>query len=301
MKDRKEFKGLVVAMVTPFHPDGSVNLEQEKVLVKHFVDKGVAGILVSGGTGEFTMMNLEERKQVIQTAVEAAKDTDVYIMAGITCNSTKDTVELAKFSGEAGADFVLALPPFAVPVTKEAMMEYFEAIKANTSCGLILYHFPGETNITFSPEEIVEMGNKGIICGVKNTTGMEHTMELILENKRHGSLKLSNGFDSLAFSALACGADALINAGSNMTPAQYVKIISLMQEGRYEEARKIYEAILPLLLFQEQNGNTEPGLCKYVLKLQGIDVGTPRKPIPDVSEASKETAKKLLELAESVL
>ena len=250
--------------------------------------------------GEFTMMNVEERKQVIKTAVDAAKDSDVFILAGITCNSTNDTVELARYSGEVGAEYVLALPPHAVPITKEAMMDYFKAIKANTTSGLVLYHFPGETNITFSPEEIVEMGRSGLICAVKNTAGMEHTQELILANGHNPDLKITNGFDSLAFAAMACGADALINAGSNMTPGQYVKMMDLIKEGNYEEARRIYEAILPLLLVQEQNGNTEPGLCKYVLSLQGFDVGTPRKPIPEVSEESKETAKKLLALAESI-
>ena len=112
----KELKGIVVAMVTPFKEDGSLNLEAEKKLVQYFIDKGVGGILVSGGTGEFTMMNVEERKQVIKTAVEVAKDTPVSIMAGITCNNTRDTVELAKFSGEVGADYVLVQPPHAIPV-----------------------------------------------------------------------------------------------------------------------------------------------------------------------------------------
>ena len=218
----KEFKGVVVAMVTPFHEDGSVNEEMVRMLTRHFIDQGVHGILVSGGTGEFTMMDIYERKKVISAAVETAKDTEVFIVAGITCNTTKDTVELAKYSGEIGADYVLALPPFAIPVTKEAMLEHFRAIKENTTAGLILYHFPGETGIEFSPEEIVSWGREGLFVAVKNTTGMEHTMELILENAHNPNLKISNGFDSLALSALASGADALINAGSNITPRQYL-------------------------------------------------------------------------------
>jgi dihydrodipicolinate synthase/N-acetylneuraminate lyase len=297
----KKFVGLTVAMVTPFNEDGTVNYEEEKKLIKHFIDKGVHGILVSGGTGEFTMMNLEERKQVIATAVDAAKGSNVYIMAGITANSTRDTVELGKFSGECGADFVLIQPPHAVPVTREAMVEYFETVKANTSCGMILYHFPAETGVEFSPEEIIEMGRKGIFVGVKNTAGMEHTTELIFGNEHNPDLLISNGFDSLAMSALVCGADALINAGSNMVPAQYVRLYELIKENKIEEARELYATILPLLLFQEQNGNTEPSLCKYVLSLQGFSPGEARKPIPSVTEESKAKAKKLLALAESIV
>lgn len=297
----KELKGIVVAMVTPFHEDGSLNLEAEKKLVQYFIDAGVGGILVSGGTGEFTMMNVEERKQVIKTAVEVAKDTPVSIMAGITCNSTRDTVELAKFSGEVGADYVLIQPPHAIPVTPEATMEYFETVKANTTCGMVLYHFPAETGVTFSPEEIVEMGRKGLFCAIKNTAGMEHTMELLLANGHNPDLLISNGFDSLALSALACGCDFLINAGSNITPVQYVRIFDLMKAGKYDEARAIYESILPILLFQEQNGNTEPGMGKFILRLKGFEAGTPRKPVGDVTPEDQETAKKLLALAESIV
>jgi len=297
----KEFKGICVAMVTPFNKGGSINYEQEAKLVKHLISKGIHGILVSGGTGEYTMMSLEERKKVITTAIEASQGSDVYIVAGITCNNTKETVELGRFAGEAGADFVLALPPFAVHVSNEAVMEYFNEIKRNTSADLILYHFPGETNITFSPESIVEMNQNGLISAVKNTTGMDHTMELIIMNKHNPGLKIANGFDSNALSALACGCDALLNSGSNMTPAQYVKMYELIQENNLAEARRIYKAIMPLLMFQEQNGNTESGLCKYVLGLQGIDCGIPRKPIPEISQESKEIAAKLLVQAESVL
>lgn len=296
----KKFKDLVVAMVTPFHPDGSVNVEMEKKLVQHFIDSGVAGILVSGGTGEFPFMNLEERKTVIKTAAEVAKDTPVFILAGITCNTTSETVELAKYSGEVGADYVLVQPPHAAPVSHDGMVNYFKEIRDNTTCGLVLYHFPVETGITIDAEEIVEWGHEGLFKAVKNTASMEHTMELLLLND-NPDLSVSNGFDALAFSALACGCDSLINAGSNMTPKQYAEIVRLMKAGEYDKAMKIYRAILPLLLFQEQSGNTEPGLCKYVLKLQGYDCGTPRKPVEDISEESKVKAQELLKLAESVL
>ena len=297
----KELKGIVVAMVTPFKEDGSLNLDAEKKLVRHFIDAGVGGLLVSGGTGEFTMMNVEERKQVIKTAVDEARDSDVSIMAGITCNNTKDTVELAAYSSEVGADYVLVQPPHAIPVRKEDMIAYFEEIKANTKCGMVLYHFPAETGVTFSPEEIVEMGRKGLFCAVKNTASMEHTQELILANAHDPSLKICNGFDSLALASMACGADYMINAGSNMAPVQYAKIIELVQEGKLEEAKKIYEAILPLMLYQEQEGNTEPGMGKFILREKGFEVGTPRKPVADIAPECQKVARELLKKAESVL
>ena len=160
------------------------------------------------------------------------------------------------------------------------MMDYFKAIKANTTSGLVLYHFPGETNITFSPEEIVEMGRSGLICAVKNTAGMEHTQELILANGHNPDLKITNGFDSLAFAAMACGADALINAGSNMTPGQYVKMMDLIKEGNYEEARRIYEAILPLLLSRNRMEIQNRGSANTCCPCRDLMSGPPGSRFP---------------------
>ncbi len=297
----KKFQGLVVAMVTPFHADGSVNYDMERKLLRHFVSQGVSGILVSGGTGEFPTLSLDERKEIISVAAEELKDTDVFVLAGITCSATRDTVALAAHCGNVGADYLLVQPPHGFPVSREGMMAYFREIKANTSSGLVLYHFPAETGVTFSPEDIIEMGREGLFDAVKNTASMEHTMELLLLNEHNDSLSISNGFDSLALSALACGADSLINAGSNMTPAQYVAIMNYMKQGNLAKALEIYEAILPLLLYQEQDGNTEPGLCKYVLSLQGFDCGVPRKPMTDIPAEAKEKVKELLAKAEAVV
>jgi len=288
----KEFKGVVVAMVTPFKEDGSVNYEQEEKLVRHFIKQGVNGILVSGGTGEYSTLSIEERKKVIACATEIIKDTEVFSIAGISCNATKDTVELAKYSGEVGADYVLALPPYAIPVSKTGMVDYFKEIKNSTNARLILYHFPGETNVELSAEEIVEMGREGIFDAVKDTASMEHTMELIVANGHKKNLKISNGFDSLVLASLASGADAIITAGANMVPNQFVKIYKLIKENNVAAAAAIYEEIMPLLNLQEKDGNTEVAICKYCLKLQGIDVGIPRKPVTDISNEAKEAVKK---------
>ncbi|MCC8024185.1 MAG: dihydrodipicolinate synthase family protein [Clostridium sp.] len=195
----------------------------------------------------------------------------------------------------------MALPPYAIPVTKEAMTDYFREIKANTSAGLMLYHFPGETNVELSPEEIVKMGREGIIDAVKNTTGMEHTMELIVENGHDQRLRISNGFDSLMLAALSCGTDAIITSGANMVPQQFVKIYNYIKNNDLHSARAVYNEIMPLLNLQEAEGSTEPGVCKYCLKLQGIDAGVPRKPVTDISEEAKEAVKTLLKKAEAVL
>ena len=283
----KEFKGVVAAMVTPFNEDGSINLTQEKNLVNYFIEKGIHGILVSGGTGEASLMNLNERKQAIKTASDILKDTELFCVAGVSCASTSDSIELAKYSSDAGVDYILVQPPHGYPVTKEGILSYFKEIKENIECGMILYHFPDETGVEFSPEEIVEMSRSGLFQAIKNTTSMEHTMELILENGHNSSTKIVNGFDSLVLASLSCGSDGILTSGVNMVPAQFVEIYNLIQKNNLQQAAQIYEAILPLLNLQEIEGNTEPGICKYCLKLLGVDAGIPRKPIEPISESAK--------------
>lgn len=295
----KEFKGIIAAMVTPFNEDGSVNYEKEKNVINHFISKGIHGILASGGTGEASLMNITERKQVIKTACDMLADTDLFCIAGVSCSSTKETVELAEYASKSGADYILIQPPHGYPVTKAGMIEYFEEIKKNIDCGMVLYHFPAETGVEFSAEQIAEWGHAGLFQAVKNTTSMEHTMELILENGHSQKTKIVNGFDSLALASMASGSDGIITSGVNMVPGQFVEIYNLLQNNELKKAAELYEKIMPLLNLQEIEGNSEPGICKYCMSLQGIDAGIPRRPIEPVSEDAKKKVQEALKLAEA--
>lgn len=290
----KKLEGIVAAMVTPMFADGSINFEETAKLVKHLFNQGLHGLLIGGGTGEYSMMSMDERKDLISCALDAAKGYDGYIIAGTSCHGTHNTVELSKFAGDAGADFVLVLPPYYMPTTKHGTLDYFKEVSQNTNAGLVIYHYPVGTNVNLTPAELVELGKEPNIAGVKNTYVMEHTMQLIVENAHADNFKVTTGLDTLILSTLACGGDGTITIGGNIFPAQFVQIYNLIKANDLDAARKIYEKIMPVLNQQLTAENPYPGPVKYCLELQGIPVGSPRKPVVTVDDEMKVRLKKLM-------
>ena len=290
----KKLEGIVAAMVTPMFAGGRINFEETGKLVKHLFKKGLHGILVGGGTGEYNMMSMEERKELISCALEAAKGFDGYIIAGACCHGTHNTVELAKFAGDAGADFVLVLPPYYMPTTKQATLDYFKEVSQNTRAGLVIYHYPFGTNVELTPSELIGLGKEPNIAGVKNTHNMEHTMKMIVENAHSEKFKITTGLDTLILSTLACGGDGSITIAGNIFPAQFVQIYNHIKANDLRSAREIYEKIMPVLNLQLTPENPYPGPVKYCLELQGIPVGVPRKPVVTVDNDMKVKLKELM-------
>jgi 4-hydroxy-tetrahydrodipicolinate synthase len=283
----KRFEGMSAAMATPMKPDESLDFEATRVLVKHLIDKGLDGVLVGGSTGEYNLMSMEERKELIVHSVEAAKGTDGYVIAGASCHRTQDTIELAKFAGEAGADFVLVLPPYYLPTTTQGVYDYFKAVSESTKAGLIIYHYPAAVNVLLEPEFLVKLGRLDNIVGIKNTADMEHTAKLIALNEHYEGFKIVNGYENLFFPTIACGGDGAMGIIQNLIPAQMAEMYRLTKENDFAAAAKINEKMIPLYNIMETDDEPCPGPVKYGLELQGLKAGNPRKPVVPVSDGMK--------------
>ena len=290
----KKFEGMVAAMVTPFHKDESLNLEEAARLVKHLFTKGLDGVLVGGSTGEYNLMSMDERKALIKCAAEAAKGFDGYLIGGASCYRTRDTVEMARYAGETGADFVLVLPPYYLTTSRQGIIDYFSEIADNTKARVIIYNFPLGTNVYIEPELLVELGKHPNIAGVKNTADMEHTLKLIQLNGHNEKFKICNGYEHLFLATLACGGDACMGIVQNIVPAQLAEMYRLTQANDFKAASLINEKLVPLYNFQKSEDSPFPGPVKYALEIQGFSVGLPRKPVTPISEEFKEKYRAIL-------
>lgn len=298
MKERAKFEGVIAAMVTPMKEDESINYEETARLIRHLSKEGLHGITVCGTTGEYSLMSKEERKEVIRVAVEAAKDTDAYIVAGVSCHRTCDTVELAKYAGEVGADFVLVLPPYYLPTSEQGVIDYFYQIADSTKAGVVIYHYPNNTSgVELSPELIIKLAEHPNIVGIKNTHHMEHTLNLIALNAHNENFKICNGYEHLFLSTLACGGDAIMGITPNLAPRMLREMYDAVKAGDMKKAMEINERLVPLSNAQETADNPCPGPVKYGLQLQGFEAGGPRRPVTPVEESFKEGYKKIMEQA----
>lgn len=283
----KKFEGMMAAMATPMKADESLDFDAIGKLVKHLIGKGLTGVLVGGTTGEYNMMSLDERKDLINCSVEAAKGTGGFVIAGVSCHRMKDTIALAEYAGEAGADFMLVLPPYYLPTTRQGVFDYFKAVSESSKAGLVIYHYPAAVNVLLEPEFLAELGQLDNIVGIKNTADMEHTAKLIALNNHYEGFKISNGYEHLFLPTLACGGDGAMGIIQNLIPSQMAEMYALAKKNDFAAAAKINEKMIPLYNIMETAEEPCPGPVKYGLELQGIAAGLPRKPVVGVSDSMK--------------
>ena len=142
-------KGLFVPLVTPFHADESIDYEGYKRVIDYVIEGGMDGVLVGGTTGEYHMMSVEERKELIKKGCEIVGGR-VHVMAGTGMNTAKATIELTNYAAECGAEYALVLPPYYHQTTEEGIYEFFREIAAGSKIGIVIYHTPGATNVELS-------------------------------------------------------------------------------------------------------------------------------------------------------
>ena len=293
----KKYEGMVAAMATPMKPDESIDFDATAKLVKHLFAKGLNGILIAGTTGEYNLMSATEKKDLYKCAVDAAKGTGGFIIIGVSSFRTKDTVASAEYAGEIGADFIMALPPYYHTTSKKGIYDYFKEVAGSSKAGLLIYHYPGATNVLLEPEFIMELSTIKNIVGIKNTADMIHTSKLIALNKHNENFTITNGYEHLFLPTLACGGDGCLGIIPNLVPEQMAEMYRLAKNNDMAGASKINERLIPLYNILETDDNPCPGPVKYGLELQGLSAGKPRKPITDISESFKVTMKKVMQEA----
>lgn len=134
MSYKDVMKGLYVPLVTPFHADESIDFDGYKKVIDYVIENGMDGILVGGTTGEYHMMSLEERKELIQKGCEFAGGR-VPVIAGTGMNTAKATIELTNYAADCGAKWALVLPPYYHQTTEEGVFEFFQEVAEGSKIG----------------------------------------------------------------------------------------------------------------------------------------------------------------------
>ena len=169
-------KGLYVPLVTPFNADESINYDNYKKVIDYVIEGGMDGILVGGTTGEYHMMSLEERKELIKKGCEIAAGR-VPVVAGTGMNTAKATIEMTNYAADCGAAYGLVLPPYYHQTTEEGIYEFFKEVGEASKIGIIVYHTPGGTNVEMSPELCRRIAQLKGIVAIKETIDETHTSQ----------------------------------------------------------------------------------------------------------------------------
>ena len=286
-------RGIWSPMPTPFGPSGEVDVERLKELTDYLIEGGVDGLFPLGTTGEFALLDREERKQVVRTVADRA-GSRVPVLAGISDPSPRNAVSFAKDAADAGADGVVATPPYYYRVDEEGLYIHFKLIHESVSLPLVLYNIPEWTH-NFVPVSVVSrLAREGIIVGMKYT---EYNFLNLLGFVRAVGDRIAvlTGSDAMTYACLEAGGSGAVISVSNILPREASSIFDFYKEGRLEEARKVQGSILPAI--EAAGIGYFPAGLKEAMSVAGFPVGSVRKPQTPLTGAERESVRSLLRKA----
>lgn len=285
-------KGIIPALVTPFHDDHSINYDALRQLVNRLIEQGADGFYVCGSTAECFLMTAEERKSIVETVV---KETDgrVPIIAQIGNIGTAQAVELAKHAADAGATAVSSVPPFYFKFSIPEIASYYEAISKAADLPLVIYSIPAFSGVAITHENIKTILDASGAQGLKYTSYDLFELERI--HRAFPELTVFNGHDECFANALPVGINGAIGSTFNLMPGKYKDIQAAYEKGDNIAAAAMQadvNAIIDVLIKTGVN----PGI-KYLLSKRGIPCGDCRPPF---GKLTKEAAVLLDSIEEKV-
>ncbi len=274
-------RGSLVAIVTPMHADGSLDLPALKSLIDWHVASGTAAIIIVGTTGESPTVSMDENCALIETAVKHAAKR-IPVIAGTGANSTAEAITLTQFAKKVGADACLSVVPYYNKPTQEGLFQHFKAIVDAVDLPLYLYNVPGRTVADLSLETTLRLAALPGIVGIKDATGdIARGTELLrrvrAEVRTHKPFAVYSGNDDSALALTLVGGDGVISVTANVAPAPMAKLYQHALAGNVSEAIAINDLLAPLhfKLFVEAN----PIPAKWVLAKLGKCGATARLPM----------------------
>ena len=283
----RNLKGSIVALVTPFQNDGSVDFGKLKELVEWHLESKTDAILALGTTGESSTMTHEEDDAVLQCVMETVGGR-IPVIAGTGSNSTQTMLEKSLRAQELGADGLLIITPYYNKGNAEGIYRHFATVADAVNIPCILYNVPGRTGCSISVENVEKLSRHPNICGIKEASGdMSYAMKI--------AHCLWCGNDDITLPLLSIGGSGVISVWANIMPRQCHDMVMDYLEGRQKEAVAAALQYLDLMngLFMEVN----PIPVKTALNMMGKGAGAFRLPLCEMTPAHQEQLRGLLEKA----
>ncbi|UCE72480.1 MAG: 4-hydroxy-tetrahydrodipicolinate synthase [Nitrospiraceae bacterium] len=258
------FKGSIVAIVTPFK-NGKLDEKALKDLIEWHIAEGTNAIVPCGTTGESATLEYEEHYRVIELTIQVVNKR-VPVIAGTGANSTSETIIMTRRAQDLGADGALLVVPYYNKPTQEGLYLHYKAIAEAVDIPMVLYNVPGRTALNMLPQTVARLADLKNVVAIKEATGNMAQVSEILRTCGDRITVLS-GDDFTTFTLMALGGKGTISVSANVAPRDVSEMCRLMNDGKYDEARKLHFKLEPLNkgMFIETN----PISVKTALSLMG--------------------------------
>lgn len=270
------FRGLGIALITPFKKDGSVDYKALKSLVDYQICSGADFIVILATTGETPCLEKEEKDEITKTVIDVVKGR-VPILKYCGGNNTAAVVREIKESDWSGVDGILSICPYYNKPSQEGLYEHFKAIANVSKLPIVLYNVPGRTGVNMTAETTVRIANSfSNVVAIKEASGSLEQVDEIIKYKPD-NFEVLSGDDALTFPMIVSGAVGVISVIGNALPKEFSRMIRLELNGEFEAARAIHHKFTELYKLLFVDGN--PAGCKALLNDMGMIENILRLPL----------------------
>jgi len=290
-KAQNIFKGLGIALITPFMQTGDVDYKALQKLVEYQISNGADFFCILATTGEVPCLSLEEKNKITDLVKEVNKGR-LPILKYCGGNNTAAVVEEIKSTDWSGIDGILSICPYYNKPSQEGLYQHFKAISDVSPLPLVLYNVPGRTSVNLAAGTLLRLVNdcKNIV-GVKEASGSLEQVDEIIKNKPQ-YFDVISGDDALTFPMIASGAAGVISVIGNALPKEFSRMIRLEFKGEYEPARKIHHRFTELYKLLFVDGN--PAGVKALLNDMGMIENVLRLPLVPTRIETKDKMAEIL-------
>ena len=287
------FKGLGIALITPFMEDGSVDYKSLIRLVEYQLNNGADFFCILATTGETPTLTQEEKQKIKDLIVDLVGGR-VPILMGCGGNNTAAVINELQTADFRGIDGILSVCPYYNKPSQEGLYQHFKAIAGATKLPVVLYNVPGRTGVNLQAATTVRLAQDcENIVAIKEASGNLEQVDEIIKNKP-ADFDVISGDDALTFPMVSCGAVGVISVIGNALPKEFSKMIRLQMKGEYDGARKIHHRFTDLFSLLFVDGNpagvkamlSEMGFIENVLRLPLVPMRV--KNVQRMSEILKE-------------
>ncbi len=272
-------KGSIVAIVTPFNNDGSVNMEKLGELIEFHISNKTDGIVILGTTGEASTLSFEEEEEIVKYSIAKANKR-IPIIVGSGSNETSKAIYMSEKYSRLGADYLLVITPYYNKTNESGLIKHFEMVANSAHCPIIMYNVPGRTGMSISISAIEVLSKHKNICGIKEASG-NLSYALNVSKYCNENFVMYSGNDDIIVPMMSIGSVGVISVLANICPTKVHNIVFNCLENKYDLAIK--DALTLLDLANDLFLETNPIPVKEAMNYLGFNVGGYRMPLDTMS------------------
>ena len=284
------FPNIIIAMITPFNQDGSVNYEAAVELAKKYADQG-SGILLGATTGEGAVMTEEEKLKLFKVVADELKGKTL-IMGNVGTNNTVESIAIAKKAEATGVDLLLCIVPYYNKPNQDGCYAHFSAIAKATSLPLFIYNVPGRTGGSIEPETVCRLARDyDKIIGLKDASGNLDFAGYVAANAPEG-FHLYSGEDNLTLPIIAVGGEGVITVAGHVIDKEMNAMIQAYKDGDVKKAAALHQQYLPFM--KGVFCTVSPVPIKTMVNMLGFPAGPLRLPLVEANPEIREKCSQYL-------